>query len=233
MVSFSCDNCQDVVTKPKVLTHFRSCGTRTVSCIDCGSTFTCQSVKPHTSCVSEEVKYGPREAGLKKENGENFCVDCNLPLNGAVARCQHYESRKHKANVRRKQASQNKEDKNASSKATHGSDDTSNKTAIEATANVSLPCGESYCDVAASNVIAPAPRTPTTKAEKIPCLRKAMKQILNKSQKPKMKLSKLERALKEYFGDKVPNDLFKRIRRRAERPPFSISKSKASVSLSR
>lgn len=57
MVSFTCHRCQDVIKKPKVLTHASSCRTDTYSCVDCMQVFTLDTIKSHTQCISEEDKY--------------------------------------------------------------------------------------------------------------------------------------------------------------------------------
>lgn len=101
MVSFSCDACQDVKTKPKALAHFGSCrACVTMTCLDCSTTFTSRTIGPHTSCVSEAAKYGAKPT----TNSQTYCVDCALALNGAVHALQHYESKKHKKALRAKKA---------------------------------------------------------------------------------------------------------------------------------
>lgn len=59
MVSFNCNRCQDVVKKPKVPTHAMGCGGSNAlfTCVDCMVTFDMNSVKNHTSCVTETDKY--------------------------------------------------------------------------------------------------------------------------------------------------------------------------------
>ncbi|KAK7200065.1 LYAR-type C2HC zinc finger containing protein [Novymonas esmeraldas] len=57
MVSFTCNHCQDVVKKPKVQSHANSCGAATFTCVDCMQVFNLDSIKAHTSCVTEEEKY--------------------------------------------------------------------------------------------------------------------------------------------------------------------------------
>lgn len=104
MVSFSCDECQDVVSRRKVDGHMRRCGGRTVSCIDCLERFTKSSVVGHTSCISEGEKYGPKhkqDTGEVKKCTQGYCGVCSLKLNGSVDAVQHYDSRKHRAAVRK------------------------------------------------------------------------------------------------------------------------------------
>jgi len=56
MVSFVCSRCDDVVTKPKVLNHLNRCPGASFSCIDCRTRFTSETVKGHTSCITEAQK---------------------------------------------------------------------------------------------------------------------------------------------------------------------------------
>ncbi|KAI7881792.1 zf-LYAR-domain-containing protein [Lichtheimia hyalospora FSU 10163] len=56
MVSFQCDNCGDVVKKPKLDQHRGRCHA-TFTCIDCSTTFQGTNYKSHTSCISEAEKY--------------------------------------------------------------------------------------------------------------------------------------------------------------------------------
>ncbi|CAK9217015.1 unnamed protein product [Sphagnum troendelagicum] len=60
MVWFQCESCGENLKKPKLQNHFRGCAARKLSCIDCGVVFDQQSVQAHTSCVTEEEKYGPK-----------------------------------------------------------------------------------------------------------------------------------------------------------------------------
>lgn len=59
MVSFTCQSCQDVIKKPKVIGHSQSCGgpSSTFTCVDCMNVFTLQTIREHTSCVTEVEKY--------------------------------------------------------------------------------------------------------------------------------------------------------------------------------
>ncbi|KAK0448704.1 hypothetical protein EV421DRAFT_1479658 [Armillaria borealis] len=68
MVSFHCNGCDDVVTKPKLMAHWNRCYAQ-VDCLDCSKTFNNPGeFKGHTSCVSEAEKYeksvykGPKTA---------------------------------------------------------------------------------------------------------------------------------------------------------------------------
>lgn len=69
MVSFSCDNCGEVVKKPKVQNHIAGCRPRFVSCIDCSKQFTRDTVHAHSSCISEAEKYqGALYRGKKQQD---------------------------------------------------------------------------------------------------------------------------------------------------------------------
>lgn len=68
MVSFSCNYCNDVVTKPKIQNHARSCGSDSFSCVDCMKVFDLETIKPHTTCVSEVAKYQGKYQSLANGN---------------------------------------------------------------------------------------------------------------------------------------------------------------------
>ncbi|EKF33032.1 RNA binding protein, putative [Trypanosoma cruzi marinkellei] len=57
MVSFTCNYCHDVVKKPKVNGHAAQCGGASFTCVDCMEVFDMQTIKQHTSCVTETEKY--------------------------------------------------------------------------------------------------------------------------------------------------------------------------------
>ncbi|RNF25613.1 RNA binding protein [Trypanosoma conorhini] len=57
MVSFTCSACQDVVKKPKVNGHATQCGGATFTCVDCMGVFDLQTIRAHTSCITETEKY--------------------------------------------------------------------------------------------------------------------------------------------------------------------------------
>lgn len=57
MVSFTCNTCQDVVKKPKVVGHQSTCRTNSFTCVDCMQVFDSNTIKSHTSCVTEVEKY--------------------------------------------------------------------------------------------------------------------------------------------------------------------------------
>ena len=68
MVTFSCDHCQQSVTKPKVDSHRARChNCWYLTCIDCSKTLDVETSKAHTQCISEAEKYqGKLYQGGKK-----------------------------------------------------------------------------------------------------------------------------------------------------------------------
>ncbi|CCD12958.1 RNA binding protein, putative [Trypanosoma congolense IL3000] len=60
MVSFTCSVCQDVVKKPKVIGHANGCRGASFVCVDCMEVFDLETVRGHTSCVTEVEKYQGR-----------------------------------------------------------------------------------------------------------------------------------------------------------------------------
>ena len=68
MVTFSCDHCQQSVTKPKVDSHRARChNCWYLTCIDCSKTLDVETYKAHTQCISEAEKYqGKLYQGGKK-----------------------------------------------------------------------------------------------------------------------------------------------------------------------
>jgi hypothetical protein len=210
MVSFSCDNCQDVVTKPKVIYHFQSCRTQSVSCIDCGVVFNSHSVKAHTSCISEAQKHGPKGGG--RQNTESYCADCSLPLNGAVHSLQHYESKKHKSAVRKKKAAE---------KATKVA-----AAPLLEPIKAAIPVAPSHAeaDVLVED-LAPAARAPKSGKTKASSLKKVMKLVLRKAPGGKLRTEALEQAVRDALGDGVGEDLAARVQKRSKQAPFRASKS--------
>jgi LYAR-type C2HC zinc finger len=212
MVSFCCDNCQDVMTKPKVLAHFGTCRTRNVSCIDCGVTFDRHTVRAHTSCITEEAKYGPKSA-VKKENSQTFCVDCDLALNGAVAAAQHYDSKKHKATLRRKKAEQ---------RTTGGIGLRTERKDSEM---------QSVGDVEAPKIPTGLPEVrvedmdPSVPAKKgaLTSIKKAMKRAIRGSGNKGMRVEALQDAVEHLLADKCPVDVGTKVRKRAQMAPFRTS----------
>ncbi|KAJ5147477.1 hypothetical protein N7476_000996 [Penicillium atrosanguineum] len=64
MVSFSCENCGDVLTKKKLDPHRNQCRGASFTCIDCMVHFWGTDYRSHTSCMSEAQKY---QGALYKE----------------------------------------------------------------------------------------------------------------------------------------------------------------------
>jgi len=70
MVSFICDTCQSVLRKPKVKQHLLQCYTSSMSCIDCNTAFSDDTIHQHISCISEVEKYhgqGQGHSGKQKQ----------------------------------------------------------------------------------------------------------------------------------------------------------------------
>ncbi|GAB7359431.1 hypothetical protein MBLNU230_g6079t1 [Neophaeotheca triangularis] len=57
MVSFSCENCGDVLTKKKLDPHRNQCRGASFTCIDCMVHFNGTEYRSHTTCMSEAQKY--------------------------------------------------------------------------------------------------------------------------------------------------------------------------------
>ncbi|KAF2655366.1 hypothetical protein K491DRAFT_598985 [Lophiostoma macrostomum CBS 122681] len=57
MVSFSCENCGDVLTKKKLDGHRNQCYGASYTCLDCMVHFQGTAYKSHTSCITEDQKY--------------------------------------------------------------------------------------------------------------------------------------------------------------------------------
>lgn len=76
MVWFQCEDCGDTIKKPKLDSHFRQCRASRFTCIDCLLVFDRQSVKYHTSCVTEHEKYaeGATKPGGYAAGGFNATV---------------------------------------------------------------------------------------------------------------------------------------------------------------
>lgn len=74
MVSFSCENCNDTVKKPKANQHAQRCKD-SLTCIDCSKTFSNGSWQSHNSCISEAeayqgALYKPTKKELKRKAAE-------------------------------------------------------------------------------------------------------------------------------------------------------------------
>ena len=69
-MSFNCGRCGDVIKKPKVATHSAQCGSYSFTCVDCMVTFDLQTVKDHTSCITETDKYQGKWQAKKKPSSD-------------------------------------------------------------------------------------------------------------------------------------------------------------------
>jgi LYAR-type C2HC zinc finger len=203
MVSFICDLCQEVKTKPKALAHFSSCRSPTMSCIDCGITFTARTIGPHTSCMTEAFKYGPRSANV---DSQTYCGTCALPLNGAVHALQHYESKKHRKNKRT---------------AKHPNVSKTPK-APEVEAPPKVP--EEGVPVEAVKAKSEKSRKSSKKR-----LRHSMKAAIAKSSSGTISLQKLTAAVKMDLKGECPEALAELVVARSCRAPFQMSESSVSL----
>ncbi|PHJ21371.1 lyar-type c2hc zinc finger protein [Cystoisospora suis] len=79
MVSFTCEQCQEVLKKNAVAKHYqgRCRGAALFTCIDCFKTFDRQSILGHTSCTTEEDKWHGQYAKSRRNqrNGPHFSED--------------------------------------------------------------------------------------------------------------------------------------------------------------
>jgi len=112
MVSFCCDQCQEVVKKPKIEKHFFTCRTRSVSCVDCGKTFDRAGAASHISCITEKEKYEkqqvPKPFSQRLEGDtDTYCKTCNVAFNSALQGEQHYQSKRHASAVKRRLENEN------------------------------------------------------------------------------------------------------------------------------
>jgi hypothetical protein len=216
------------MTKPKVLAHFSSCRTRSVSCIDCGVTFDRKTVRPHTSCITEEAKYGPK-SGHKKANSQTFCVDCDLALPGAVAAVQHYESKKHKAVLRRKKAA------HKTSGAAGPLPRAVAEKGIGEDADLTVPIARAQSGVGGVPEIRvedlEASVCKKARGVAVPSIKKAMKRVLRGAKVASLRLDVLQEAVERILGDKSPVNLGDKILKRAQRSPFRTSSERGVVSL--
>ncbi|CAI0387779.1 unnamed protein product [Linum tenue] len=124
MVWFQCDDCGEELKKPKLSNHFRRCSASKLSCIDCGVTFSPDTVQGHTQCISEAEKYGPKGQGNPAINGATpkskdskqkpdvdinvglslrppwYCSLCNTQATSKQALLLHADGKKHRAKAR-------------------------------------------------------------------------------------------------------------------------------------
>ncbi|KAF2134018.1 hypothetical protein P153DRAFT_281533 [Dothidotthia symphoricarpi CBS 119687] len=70
MVSFSCENCGDVLTKKKLDGHRNQCYGASYTCLDCMVHFPGMSYKSHTACITEDQKYQGKLYKEKKPKGQ-------------------------------------------------------------------------------------------------------------------------------------------------------------------
>lgn len=197
MVSFICDGCQDVKTKPKAMAHFSSCRScSTMSCIDCGVTFTTRTIGAHTSCVTEAAKYGPRSSATIAVDSQTHCNTCSLDLNGAVHALQHYESKKHKKMLR----------------AAKGAKPVVSP--VEILPEVATPV----------DAVAKISRGKDGKVSK-KLLRHSMKAAISKSASQKLSVKKLTNAVKLALGASAPSNICELVEARSDRAPFQKSES--------
>lgn len=234
MVSFCCDNCQEVITKPKVQRHLLRCRNSKVSCLDCQQTFDLRTVGSHNSCISEAEKYGPKYASARSR--ETYCSLCELELNNAVHAEQHYASKKHRAAIRRSK----------------GTKKTSKSDVISDTVNSCQDACKSDhqhreqgkivndVNVCANHFENRADRVATKKekrseeAEVIRCetnmskgntksmhtndvgaIKRIMKEMLQKSKRQRMRPEALAHAVRSQLGNVAPDDLDAKVLRRA------------------
>ncbi|KAI3879487.1 hypothetical protein MKX03_014107 [Papaver bracteatum] len=130
MVWFQCEDCGENLKKPKLPNHFRCCSAFKLSCIDCGVTFSQESVQAHTQCISETEKYGPKGAvkpgsntpASAKSNTKKkpdvdtnvglstrppwYCSLCKTSATSQQTLLLHAEGKKHGAKARAFHASQ-------------------------------------------------------------------------------------------------------------------------------
>ncbi|KAF2792733.1 hypothetical protein K505DRAFT_278352 [Melanomma pulvis-pyrius CBS 109.77] len=93
MVSFSCENCGDVLTKKKLDGHRNQCYGASYTCLDCMIHFEGNAYKSHTSCVSEAQKYQgklykekkPKQQHQKKDSAQqDYTSQALVPRNAYV-----------------------------------------------------------------------------------------------------------------------------------------------------
>ncbi|KAH7412598.1 hypothetical protein BKA64DRAFT_718638 [Cadophora sp. MPI-SDFR-AT-0126] len=86
MVSFSCENCGDVLTKKKLDQHRNQCYGASFTCIDCMVHFYGTDYRAHTSCISEAQKY---QGALYRPEKEKKNRNNNQHQNHSQALVQH------------------------------------------------------------------------------------------------------------------------------------------------
>ncbi|CAF3552263.1 unnamed protein product [Rotaria socialis] len=98
MVVFHCGGCGEALKKNQVDKHIASTCRRvsSLSCIDCGKDFTCDSYREHIRCVTEQEKYGGSNyvaptnmnKGEKKQNQWFEIVQSAINLNSGSAQAK-------------------------------------------------------------------------------------------------------------------------------------------------
>lgn len=190
------------MTKPKVNRHLIRCRGATLSCLDCLKTFNEQTVTGHTSCISEAEKYGPKTPQKEIKSSQTFCAVCNLHLNGAVHAYQHYESKKHRAALRR--SSKNSKPKPKSPSVSFLGNRSKNQDPAQAPSTECVALPETSENTRKQNG-----QSNETKAKR--CLKLPLKRILKQTVKnhpnKRMKKSKLIKAVRDQLGQDAPSDL--------------------------
>ncbi|KAH7170716.1 hypothetical protein EDB81DRAFT_177071 [Dactylonectria macrodidyma] len=82
MVSFSCEECGDVLTKKKLDPHRNRCRGATFTCIDCMVHFPGVQYRSHTACITEDQKY---QGALYKDKSKKPSNQNNNPKNNQTA----------------------------------------------------------------------------------------------------------------------------------------------------
>ncbi|KAF0916328.1 hypothetical protein E2562_005927 [Oryza meyeriana var. granulata] len=129
MVWFQCEDCSENIKKPKLAGHFRSCSAYRLSCIDCGDSFSQDTVQGHTQCISEAEKYGPKGQNKGSNNAQGkqdkpkpnadvdinvglstyppwFCSLCKTTATSKQTLLSHADGKKHRAKAKAYHASQ-------------------------------------------------------------------------------------------------------------------------------
>lgn len=232
MVSFSCDKCQNVFTKPKVVRHLLSCKTQSVSCIDCGVVFDKKTVREHKSCISEAEKYAPKNTS-STECTQTFCGICKLALNGAVHALQHYDSKKHRAAERKLKEAEKR------TKQENKAPTTEPQSNPQTTGTPPASASEPGVPSALQNVAAKGKdlkQDKTTKEniqDKHLGIKKAIKKALKKAPKQKLKRDGLIRAVTVLLGKKSPSNLPELVDKRVNNSSrFKLRRGRISLVLS-
>lgn len=216
MVSFICDGCQDVKTKPKALAHFAACrACATMSCIDCGVTFSARTIRAHTSCVTEAAKYGPRTSAAVAADTQTRCATCALALNGAVHALQHYESKKHKKMLRAAKSTTPPRPRPPAVEAAAPPATPPVEAVVAGAADAAGAAGAAVADVGKSGKV----------RKKL--LRRSMRDAICKADSRQLSVKKLTAAVKRALGDSAPPNIRELVDARCDRAPFQKSGSQA------